>query len=219
MTLRNRPANSANVRATRREALGLGALSLLGLSLPELLARRALAEAEAGRPAPRGPDNKPLLGQSGGNADGFWAYPSSTVLMEKGVNVAMNRDGLLKNVADASKVAPMQPWALGVYRNRQTRFLQDDPGFINCKPPGGVRQFQLREGVQFVEDRAGHDRRYSLNVDKLKALGWEPRHSCEEAIRETARWYVDNEWWWKKVRDEEFDAYYAEQYGARKVIG
>src|SRR5688572_23868493 len=64
-----------------------------------------------GRPAPRGPDNHPLLGQTTGSADGYWAYPSSTVLVEKGVNVAINRDGLLKTLADASKVAPMQPWA------------------------------------------------------------------------------------------------------------
>ncbi len=72
--------------------------------------------------------------------------------------------------------------------------------------------------IQFVEDRAGHDRRYSLNVEKIKALGWEPRRDCEQAIRETVRWYVDNEWWWRKVRNEEFDAYYETQYGGRKVI-
>ena len=47
----------------------------------------------------------------------------------------------------------MQPWALALYRNRQSRFLQDDPTYLNCKPPGGPRQFQLPYGVQFVEDR------------------------------------------------------------------
>ena len=72
--------------------------------------------------------------------------------------------------------------------------------------------------MQFVEDRAGHDRRYSLDVSKLAALGWEPRYSCEEAIRATVRWYVDNDWWWRKVRDEAFDSYYERQYGARKVL-
>jgi hypothetical protein len=50
-------------------------------------------------------------------------------------------------------VAPMQPWALALYRNRQSRFLQDDPTYLNCKPPGGPRQFQIPYGVQFVEDR------------------------------------------------------------------
>ena len=44
--------------------------------------------------------------------------------------------------------------------------------------------------IQHVEDRPGHDRRYCLNVDKLKALGWQPRHTHEEAIRQTVRWYV-----------------------------
>ena len=62
--------------------------------------------------------------------------------------------------------------------------------------------------IQHVEDRPGHDRRYCLNVDKLKALGWEPRHTHEEAIRETVRWYVDNEWWWRKIKSGEFKEYY-----------
>jgi hypothetical protein len=65
----------------------------------------------------------------------------------------MDQYGLLKNLADAPKVAPMQPWALALYRERQKRFLADDPMYLNCKPPGGPRQFQLAEGVQFVEDR------------------------------------------------------------------
>jgi hypothetical protein len=65
----------------------------------------------------------------------------------------MDTWGLLKNIADAPKVAPMQPWALQLYTERQKRFLQDDPMYLNCKPPGGSRQFQLAYGVQFVEDR------------------------------------------------------------------
>ena len=88
-----------------------------------------------------------------GGAQGYWAFPSSTALVENGVNVAMDRRGLLKNIADAPKVAPLQPWALALYQDRQRRFLQDDPTFLNCKPPGGPRQFQLPYGVQFVEDR------------------------------------------------------------------
>ena len=55
----------------------------------------------------------------------------------------MDAWGLLKNIADAPKVAPMQPWALQLYTERQQRFLQDDPMYLNCKPPGGPRQFQL----------------------------------------------------------------------------
>ena len=104
------------------------------------------------RPTPRWPDKQPRLGPVAGGVQGYWAFPSATVLVENGVNVAMDRDGLLKNIADAPKVAPMQPWALALYRNRQQRFLQDDPMYLNCKPPGGPRQYELPYGVQFVED-------------------------------------------------------------------
>ena len=105
------------------------------------------------RPAPRWPDKQPRLGPIPGGAQGYWGFPTSTVLMEAGSNVKMDQWGLLANVADAPKVAPMQPWAQALYINRQNRFLQDDPTYLNCKPPGGPRQFQLRYGVQFVEDR------------------------------------------------------------------
>jgi hypothetical protein len=105
------------------------------------------------RPTPMWPDGQPRLGAVPGS-DGYWGFPSATVLVETGVKVEMDEYGLLKNVADASRVAPMQPWALGLYANRQRRFLQDDPTFLNCKPPGGPRQFQQRYGIQFVEDRA-----------------------------------------------------------------
>ncbi|MFO7678854.1 MAG: dTDP-glucose 4,6-dehydratase, partial [Chloroflexota bacterium] len=54
-----------------------------------------------------------------------------------------------------------------------------------------------------------------LNVDKIRALGWEPRHSSEEAVRKTAVWYQNNEWWWRKIKSGEFKAYYEKQYGER----
>ena len=75
-----------------------------------------------------------------------------------------------------------------------------------------------RSLIQHVEDRPGHDRRYSLKVDKLKALGWEPEHDCEAAIRKTVRWYVDNEWWWRPIKEGEFRQYYEKMYGSRKEI-
>jgi dTDP-glucose 4,6-dehydratase len=73
--------------------------------------------------------------------------------------------------------------------------------------------------IQHVEDRQGHDRRYCMNVDKIMALGWEPAHTHEEAIRDTVRWYVENRWWWEPIRAGEFKEYYQQLYGNRKVIG
>ncbi len=69
--------------------------------------------------------------------------------------------------------------------------------------------------IRHVADRPGHDRRYSMNSDKIKALGWQPRHTPQEAIRKTAVWYAQNEWWWRKIKSGEFQKYYEAQYGAR----
>ncbi|MBI4789328.1 MAG: GDP-mannose 4,6-dehydratase [Chloroflexi bacterium] len=71
--------------------------------------------------------------------------------------------------------------------------------------------------IQHVQDRPGHDRRYSLDVSKLRALGWEPAHSFEEALEKTVRWYVSNEWWWRKLKSGEYREYYNKQYAARVV--
>ncbi len=104
----------------------------------------------ASGPTPRWPDGRPRLGPPPGET-GYWGYPSRSYLVEDGVNVAMDPYGLLNNINDASKVAPMQPWALGIYRLRQSMFLQRDPMRLDCKPPGGPRQFQQIYGFQFVE--------------------------------------------------------------------
>ncbi|MGH2536068.1 MAG: dTDP-glucose 4,6-dehydratase [Candidatus Promineifilaceae bacterium] len=69
--------------------------------------------------------------------------------------------------------------------------------------------------VRYVADRPGHDRRYSLKVDKLRALGWAPQYSLPEAIRMTAAWYQENEWWWRKIKAGDFQNYYERQYGQR----
>ncbi|HEY89847.1 MAG TPA: dTDP-glucose 4,6-dehydratase [Thermoflexia bacterium] len=70
--------------------------------------------------------------------------------------------------------------------------------------------------IQHVADRAGHDRRYALDVSKLRALGWESHHSCAEAIIKTVRWYAENEWWWRPIKGGElYQEYYQEQYGKR----
>lgn len=55
--------------------------------------------------------------------------------------------------------------------------------------------------VDYVEDRKGHDRRYSIATDKVAALGWAPQRTFEDAIDETIRWYLDHDWWWKPLRD------------------
>lgn len=70
--------------------------------------------------------------------------------------------------------------------------------------------------IRFVADRPGHDRRYALDCSKIQSLGWRSRHTFEEALEKTVRWYVDNPWWWRKIKSgEHYRAYYARQYGSR----
>lgn len=57
--------------------------------------------------------------------------------------------------------------------------------------------------IEFVEDRPGHDIRYSLDSSKItRELGWRPKHSFEEALASTVKWYVNNESWWKPLVNE-----------------
>ncbi len=57
--------------------------------------------------------------------------------------------------------------------------------------------------IEFVEDRPGHDIRYSLDSSKIREeLGWRPKHTFKEGIRKTVEWYLKNEWWWKPLADE-----------------
>ena len=66
--------------------------------------------------------------------------------------------------------------------------------------------------IKFVEDRKGHDLRYSLDCSKLNQLGWMPEHSFDEALAETIHWYQSNEAWWAPIKSAEFKEYYKSHY-------
>jgi dTDP-glucose 4,6-dehydratase len=67
--------------------------------------------------------------------------------------------------------------------------------------------------IEFVTDRPGHDRRYSLSSDKVRALGWEPQMRFDAGLERTVTWYRDNAWWWEPIRSGEYRAYYERHYG------
>jgi dTDP-glucose 4,6-dehydratase len=69
--------------------------------------------------------------------------------------------------------------------------------------------------IRPVKDRAGHDRRYSLDSGKIRELGWRPRHAFADALAETVRWYREHESWWRPLKSGEFRTYYQQQYGHR----
>jgi hypothetical protein len=103
-------------------------------------------------PAPRWPDGQVRLGPATGQK-GYWAAGGARNLVDStSTNVRINDEGILQNLSDADRVAPMQSWAKAVYLHRQRTLLKDDP-LARCMPPGGPRQFQMPNGVQLIEQR------------------------------------------------------------------
>src|SRR6185369_16738533 len=93
--------------------------------------------------------------------------------------ITMDKDGLLKNLADVEKVAPFQPWARDLYKFRQANLLRDDPA-ARCIPSGGPRQFQTANGFQFIEQKelgrilvllGGGDRNWRVIYTDGRTLG------------------------------------------------
>jgi dTDP-glucose 4,6-dehydratase len=67
--------------------------------------------------------------------------------------------------------------------------------------------------LEFVPDRPGHDRRYSLSSQKLRKLGWEPQVRFDGGLPRTVEWYRANAWWWEPIRSGAYREYYERQYG------
>jgi dTDP-glucose 4,6-dehydratase len=66
-----------------------------------------------------------------------------------------------------------------------------------------------------VDDRPGHDRRYSLDTTKLESLGWAPQTTFDKGLAETVSWYTDHRDWWEQIKSGEYRAYYERQYADR----
>jgi dTDP-glucose 4,6-dehydratase len=81
------------------------------------------------------------------------------------------------------------------------------------------RLFELtgadRSLLRRVEDRPGHDRRYSVDTAKIRALGWAAQTSFDAGLRTTVAWYRDNRAWWEPIKSGEFREYYERQYAKR----
>jgi dTDP-glucose 4,6-dehydratase len=67
--------------------------------------------------------------------------------------------------------------------------------------------------IEYVTDRPGHDRRYSLGSEKVRALGWEAQVRFAEGLDRTVDWYRDNTAWWESIRSGDYREYYERQYG------
>jgi dTDP-glucose 4,6-dehydratase len=59
---------------------------------------------------------------------------------------------------------------------------------------------RTEDDVEYVADRLGHDRRYSVDISRVTALGWSKQRTLDEALEETVSWYRDNRWWWEPLK-------------------
>jgi dTDP-glucose 4,6-dehydratase len=75
---------------------------------------------------------------------------------------------------------------------------------------------QAEDRIEFVKDRAGHDRRYAVNWSKIhNELGWSPSVTLEQGLAKTINWYREHEAWWKPLKGKEYSDYYTQQYVKR----
>lgn len=79
-----------------------------------------------------------------------------------------------------------------------------------------IKELGVKEDmIEFVKDRPGHDRRYSIDFTKIKnELGWQPLHSFDQWLTQTIEWYKTNPDWWKRVKSGDYQKYYQKQYSS-----
>ena len=70
--------------------------------------------------------------------------------------------------------------------------------------------------IEYVKDRPGHDRKYAIDSSRIKnELGWEPEYTFDQGLELTVKWFQENEDWWKKLKDRNYEEYYKKQYVTR----
>lgn len=137
-------------------------LGLTGCGDPEDMSQTQAArdEAAAARETPRYEDGTVRLDRMPGETTGYWGNPSERSLVEDGVDVAMDENGLLADIEDAQRVAPFRPWALALYKYRQENGLEDDPYRV-CISPAGPRHYHVDGGFRLIQD-PNYERIYTL---------------------------------------------------------
>ncbi|MEO8247295.1 MAG: dTDP-glucose 4,6-dehydratase [Chloroflexota bacterium] len=73
--------------------------------------------------------------------------------------------------------------------------------------------------IRHVEDRPGHDRRYAIATERIRALGWCPQHRLEAGLESTVAWYASHEEWWRPIKEGDFRDYYTRLNAARLAAG
>lgn len=165
----------------------------------------------------------PVIITRGGNNIGPYQYPENVVPLF--ITNAID-DQPLPLYGDGLQERPYQ-YVLDHCEGIDIALHRGEPGGIyNIGPDEQVQNIVMARKlldllgkphslIVHVLDRPGHDRRYALDCNRIKALGWQPQHTFDQALEKTVRWYVENEWWWRPIKSGEYRAYYQAWYGER----
>ncbi len=165
----------------------------------------------------------PVIITRGGNNIGPYQYPENVVPLF--ITNAID-DQPLPLYGDGLQERPYQ-YVLDHCEGIDIALHRGEPGGIyNIGPDEQVQNIVMARKlldllgkphslIVHVLDRPGHDRRYALDCSRIKALGWQPQHTFDQALEKTVRWYVENEWWWRPIKSGEYRAYYQAWYGER----
>jgi dTDP-glucose 4,6-dehydratase len=101
--------------------------------------------------------------------------------------------------------APGETYLIGGHGERRNLEVVERICAIVDELVGPRAEGPRRKLIRYVTDRPGHDHRYAIDPSKIEhELRWRPAHSFDEGLRETVRWYMDNRWWWERVRSGEY---------------
>ena len=150
----------------------------------------------------------PVLVTRSSNNFGPWQYPEKVIplfatnLLD-GKKVPLYGDGL--NVRDWLYVEDNCAGVDSVLRNGEIGEIYNLGGHNEITNRDLTdRVLELcgagEEMIDYVEDRLGHDRRYSIDCSKIRGLGWKPERDLDEALELTVHWYRDNRWWWEPLK-------------------
>jgi dTDP-glucose 4,6-dehydratase len=116
------------------------------------------------------------------------------------LHVADNCEGILTAIRRGT---PGEAYNIGAGREMTNLALTRD--LLTLMGAGADR-------IRRVTDRPAHDRRYSVDCAKLRALGWAPRRDFRDGLRETVAWYREHPAWWRRIKSGEYREYYRRQY-------
>jgi len=135
------------------------------------------------------------------------------VLLRLDLNVPL-KNGIITDQTRIDKILPVINFLIKKGRLGEVYNIGGNNEFSNLDITYRIldQLNKSRKLIEFVDDRKGHDLRYSLDCSKIHKLGWSPNNSFENALKKSIQWYFENKSWWNPIKSGDFKKYYKKQY-------